>query len=71
VEVEEKDLSVPHDAVRLADVRLALAKRFDLGAGENDAGLPGIENVVVVSSALVSRDRLDLIGLGGVSGHVG
>src|SRR5687768_8000982 len=32
VRIQEKDLAVPNDAVRVGDVRLAVAQRLDLGA---------------------------------------
>jgi hypothetical protein len=57
VEVEQEQLAVLDDAVGVGEVGLAVPQRLDLGAGQHDARLPLVENVVVVACALVPRDR--------------
>ena len=69
VHVDEENLTVADDAVRVADVCSAVAERLHLGAGEHDARLPAVEDLVVEPRALVARDR-DLVGRSlGILGH--
>src|ERR1051326_588916 len=69
VHVDEEDLAIANDSVRVSNVGFAVPERFHLSAGENDAGLPRIEDLVIKSRALVARDR-DLVGRSlGVLGH--
>jgi hypothetical protein len=63
VEIEQKDLTILNDRVRISDVGFSIAKGFDLAAGENEAGFPGVEDMVVVLRAFVPRDRLPLLFL--------
>ena len=51
-------LPVAHVRVRLLQRRAALAQRLDLGAGQHDAGLVPLEQVVVVPRAAVLCDQL-------------
>ena len=44
---------VADDAVRLGQARLAVADRFHLRTGQHDAGLIGLEDMVVVPCAAV------------------
>ena len=56
VRVEEKHFAVVHDRVRIRDVRLSRAQRFDLRTRKHDAGLPRIQEMIIVPGALVPRD---------------
>src|SRR5215207_11564095 len=56
VDVVQPDLAALHLGVAVLELRLAAAQRLDLGAGEHEAGLPLLEQVVAVRSLLVGRD---------------
>src|SRR2546423_2344052 len=58
VQVEQKNLSVLNDRVGISDVGLSVPQRFDLATGQNDTRFPCVDDVVVVPSAFVPRDRL-------------
>src|SRR5882724_8527062 len=56
VQIEQKNLSILNDRVGISDVGLSVPQRLDIAAGQNDSRFPGVEDVVVVSSAFVPRD---------------
>src|SRR5207248_4942760 len=58
VQVEQKNLSILNDRVRISDVGLSVPQRLYLAAGQNDSRFPGVEDVIVVSRAFVPRDGL-------------
>src|SRR3954470_16237663 len=66
VQIEQKNLSILNDRVRISDVGLSVPQRLDLAAGQNDSRFPGVEDVVVVSGAFVPRYRLLRIFLDGL-----
>ena len=60
VHVVEPDLAALDARVAVAKIRLALPNAFHLGAAENDAGLEGVEDVVV-------EERLAIVGNEGLA----
>jgi len=61
VHVDEKNLTVANDSIRIANVRPSIAERLHFGSGEDDACFPALDNLVIEARALVARDR-DLVG---------
>src|SRR5215207_7478274 len=56
VDVVQPDLAVLELRVAVLELRLAAAQRLDLGAGQHEAGLPLLEQVIAVGRLLVGRD---------------
>ena len=61
MQIQQVDLPVLYDTKGVGEVGATVAQRFDLGPGEDDARLPGVEYLVVVARALVPRDDRDLV----------
>ena len=67
VQVEQKDLAIVQDPVAVREVCLPVAERLHLGSRQHDTGLPGIDDLIVVTGAFVSGNDLMpvlLIGCG-------
>ena len=64
---DEPDLGAAHVRERAAELDPALSQRLHFRAGEDDAGLESVQELVVVPRTTVVRDRLD----SGRSGHGG
>src|SRR5690606_20451394 len=62
VEINEEQLPLLHHGKRVGQIGLAQPERLDLAAGEDDAGFPRLETVVVMARAFVPGDRL-MLGL--------
>ena len=58
VGVDEPDLAVAGVRIGFGDRSLALAQRLHLGAGQREARLEALEELVVVPRAAVLGDRL-------------
>ena len=67
VGVDQEDAAPLGRGIALGDVGLAGAQRFDLGAGQLDAGLPGVLDGVLVARLAVLGDALVAVVLAG--GH--
>ena len=68
----EKDLPVLHPGIRLLDGGFAISQGLDLGPGQHDTRLPGLEDVVIVRRLGVAGDRmLPLGGRGELAVHSG
>src|SRR4051812_118413 len=50
----EPNLAAANVRVRFVQTHLAIAQRLDLSAGEDEAGLPGFEEVVIVTGPRIS-----------------
>ncbi len=59
VHVVDENLAALDAAERLLEVRLAGAKRLDLGAGQHKTGLEGLVYEIIVIGLLVGRDDLN------------
>src|SRR5215212_100827 len=68
VHVLEPDLPLAHAGERLGERPLALPQRLDLRAGERDARLEALEDLVVAARPAVGGDRL-LARIGGSRTH--
>ena len=60
VGVDQPELAAAGVGVGLRDRRLAAAQRLDLGAGQRDAGLEGLADLVVETRPAVVGDDLEL-----------
>ncbi len=68
----QPDLAAPDAAEGLLDGRLAAPERLDLGSGEDDARLPGVEDVIVVRGPRIPGDGMTAfsrVGGGGLRAH--
>ena len=61
VQVQQEDLAVLQDTEGIGQVCASFTQRLDLRSRENDAGLPGVEDFVVVTRTLVPRDHFDWV----------
>jgi hypothetical protein len=67
VQIEQEHFAVVQNPVTIGEVCLSVAERLHLGPREHDAGLPRIDDLIVVTGALVSGNDLMpvlLIGCG-------
>ena len=65
VAAEQPDLALVHLRVRLFQARLADSQALDLGAGEDEASLDLLDQVVLVAGRAVAGDDVDAAALGG------
>ena len=56
--IDQPHLAALIRGVGFGDIGLALAQRLDLGAGQNQTGLVGIDDLVVEAGLAVFRDNL-------------
>src|ERR1700737_5053458 len=64
--VVQPHFAVVHSSVGVPQLPLSLPQRFHLAAGQHDAALEGLEDVVIVPGFPVLGDRT---GTGGLRGH--
>src|SRR5271169_1499515 len=58
--IDQPDLAVAGVGIRFCDCRLALAQRFDLGAGQRDAGLEGLIDKIIEACFAIVGDNAEL-----------
>ena len=65
VAVNQPDLVVVDASIRLFDGDLVIADTFDFAAGQNNAAVQFVQNIVLMPRAAVLADDLSLIAVGG------
>ena len=68
VGVDQEDAAVLGGGIALGDVGLAGAQRFHLGAGQGDAGLPGVLDAILEARLAVLGNALAAVVLAGRHG---